>query len=83
MLDELKAALAEKNIRFTYSQASVEYIAKNSYSHKFGARNMRRFIQSHVEDLIAEQIVSDYQRQIVGIALKHSKKENKLMIECI
>ena len=83
MLNELKMALSEKNIRFTYSQPAVEYIAKNSYSHKFGARNMRRFIQNHVEDLIAENIVADYQRQIVGISLKYSKKENNLVVECI
>ena len=83
MLNELKTALAEKKILFTYSQASVDYIAKNSYSHKFGARNMRRFICRNVEDQIAERIVSDYNRRIVGIALKHSKKENKLVIECM
>ncbi len=83
MLEELKSALAEKNILFTYSQPSVDYIAKNSYSKKFGARNMRRFIRTNVEDLMAEKIVSDYNRTIAGIALKYSKKEDKLVIECI
>ena len=83
MLDELKTALSERNILFTYSQPSVEYIAKNSYSKKFGARNMRRFIRANVEDLIAERIISDYNKKISGIALKYSKKEDKLVIECI
>ncbi len=83
MLGELKTALSEKNILFTYSQPSVDYIAKKSYSKKFGARNMRRFIRSNVEDMIAEKIVSDYNREIAGIALKYSKKEDKLVIECI
>ena len=83
MLGELQMALAEKKIRFTYSQPALQYIAKHSYSHKFGARNMRRFIRSHVEDLIAEEIVSDYTRSISGIALKYSKKEDKLTIECL
>ena len=83
MLDELKMALAEKGIAFSYSQPAASYIAKNSYSHKFGARNMRRFIRSHVEDMIAEKIISDYERKIAGIALKYSKKDDKLVIECI
>ena len=83
MLGELKTALAEKSISFTYSQPALQYIAKNSYSYKFGARNMRRFIRSYVEDLIAEEIVSDYTRSISAIALKYSKKENKLSIECL
>jgi len=83
MLNELKMALSEKGIDFVYAQPAVAYIAKNSYSHKFGARNMRRFIRSHVEDMIAEKIISDYERSIVGISLKYSKKDDKLMIECI
>ena len=83
MLGELKAALAEKSIAFSYSQPALRYIAQNSYSHKFGARNMRRFIRSHVEDLIAEEMISDYTRSISAISLKYSKKENKLSIECL
>lgn len=83
MLDELKTALSEKNILFTYSQPAVEYIAKNSYSKKFGARNMRRFIRSNVEDMIAEKMISDYNKELAGIALRYSRKENKLNIECI
>ncbi len=83
MLEELKLALAEKNIAFSYSQSAAEYIAKNSFSHKFGARNMRRFIQKHVDDLIAEQIIADYTQSITGISLKYSKKDNKLLVECM
>ena len=83
MLGELKTALAEKNIIFKYSDKALKYIAKNSYSYKFGARNMRRFIQSNVEDLIADKIISDYNKEISGVALKYSEKENKLTVECI
>ncbi|MBE6667104.1 MAG: ATP-dependent Clp protease ATP-binding subunit [Ruminococcaceae bacterium] len=83
MLNELKTALAEKNIFFTFSQPAADYIARKSYSKKFGARNMRRFITSHVEDMIAEKIISDYNKTIAGIALKYSRKDDKLVIECI
>ncbi len=83
MLDELKAALAEKGIEFRYSESAVEYIAKNSYSRKYGARNMRRFICSNVEDLLAERIISDYEKKIIGASLTYSEDENKLTVECI
>jgi ATP-dependent Clp protease ATP-binding subunit ClpA len=83
MLEELKTALADKNIKFKYSQPAVEYIARNSYSRKFGARNMRRFIRSHVEDPLAEKIIADYTKSIIGAALGYSKKEDKLTVECI
>ena len=83
MLDELKSALAEKNIRFTYSDEAVAYIAQNSFSQKFGARNMRRFIRCNVEDQLAERIISDYTRSISGAVLNYSEEENKLTVECI
>ena len=83
MLDELKLSLSEKNITFTYSQPAVDYIAKHSYSHKFGARNIRRYICGHVEDPIAEKMIADYTRTVRGISLKYSKKEDKLVVECV
>ena len=83
MLDELKTALGEKGIKFIYSDEAVGFIAKNSFSRKFGARNMRRFIRANVEDLLAEAIISDYSRKISGASLAYSKDENKLTVECI
>ncbi len=83
MLGELKQALAEKNITFMYSDDAVKYIAENSYSQKFGARNMRRFIRINVEDQLAEKIISDYNKTISGVCLKYSEQENKLTVECI
>ena len=83
MLNELRDALAEKNIRFSYTDDAVAYIAKNSYSQKFGARNMRRFIRVNVEDQLAEKIISDYNKTICGVSLMYSKEEDKLITECI
>ena len=83
MLDELKQSLEEKNITFTFSDEAVSFIAENSYSQKFGARNMRRFIRTNVEDQLAEKIISDYNKSIRGVALDFNAEENKLVIECI
>jgi ATP-dependent Clp protease ATP-binding subunit ClpB len=83
MLDELKQSLKEKNITFTFSDEAVSFIAENSYSQKFGARNMRRFIRTNVEDQLAEKIISDYNKSIRGVALDFNAEENKLVIECI
>ena len=57
LLDELKDALADKSVAFTYSDDAVAFIAEESYSVKYGARNMRRYIQSKVEDLIASEFI--------------------------
>ena len=60
MLEELKTSLAEKSIALSYSDEALKLIAKASFSRKFGARNMRRYIQKEVEDRLAEQIIADY-----------------------
>ncbi len=83
MLNELKAALEEKNIKLIYSEDVLDYIAKNSYSKKFGARNMRRFIRTNIEDGLAEKIISDYNKTISGVSLKYDAQQDKLIIECI
>ncbi len=58
MLEELKSALSEKGYRVAYDDAALKTVAKNSFSEKFGARNMRRYIQAQIEDKIAEQIIA-------------------------
>ena len=57
LLSDLKKALSERHISFVYNDAVCDYVAEKSYSVKFGARNMRRFIQTEIEDKAAEQIV--------------------------
>ena len=75
MLGELKTALEEKGIVLSYSDEALEYVGKKSYSAKFGARNMRRFIQTHIEDAIAERVIADYNRTItkVDIAIENDE----------
>ena len=62
MLDQLKDTLAEKGITLSYTDEAVRYIAENSFSEKYGARNMHRYIQKNVEDKLAELLIADYER---------------------
>ncbi len=81
MLEELKTALAEKGIALTYTKAALSLIAKGSFSRKYGARNMRRYIQKEIEDVLAEQIISDYHRAFT--AAKIDAKKDAFVINCI
>lgn len=81
MLGDLAGVLAEKGISLTFTDSVAEYIARKSYSDKYGARNMRRFIQREVEDQIANSIVSDYSRSIREVLL--SEKDDALYISCV
>ena len=81
MLDELKQALEEKNIKLIYTEAATEWIAKNSFSRKYGARNLRRYIQKEVEDRLASLIISDY-RRATSLA-KIDANDEGIVINCM
>ena len=64
LMGELREALAERGITLSFTDKVLGVIARESYSRKYGARNMRRYIQSKVEDALAERIIADYNRSI-------------------
>lgn len=80
MLGDLSKVLAERNIEFAYTDAAAKLIADESYSVKYGARNMRRYIQRNIEDAIAEFIVSDVYGSIKDISI--TVKGGKLSVDC-
>jgi ATP-dependent Clp protease ATP-binding subunit ClpB len=69
MLGNLKEAMSEKGISLSYTDRVISLIAKESYSEKFGARNMRRYIEKSVEDKIATVIIDNYPDKILGMHL--------------
>ena len=75
MLNDLGGVLAEKGITFEYTDDVAALVAEKSYSVKYGARNMRRFIQREIEDRLAEIMISDYDRKIsrVTVAVAEGK----------
>ncbi len=78
MLGELKCALAEKNMKLTYTDAALRLIAERSYSRKYGARNMRRFIQKEIEDRLAEMIIADYKHFYTFVKIDAADGEIKI-----
>lgn len=69
MLDDLKSVLAEKNVAFTYDDAAVALLVEKGYSEKYGARNLRRLIQTDVEDAVAAVIIESYQNAVTSVSL--------------
>ena len=81
MLGDLARALEEKDMHFTYTPAAAALIAEKSYSVKFGARNMRRYIQREVEDALAEKLLADQKHAITQIRL--SVSGGRLTLDCM
>ena len=49
-LDELAAGLREREIGFECTEQAVQLLAEKSYSAEYGARNVRRVVQTEIED---------------------------------
>jgi len=60
MLDDLKRSLAESGVTLAYTAEAAELVGRESFDPKYGARNMRRYVQRNIEDKIAAMIISNY-----------------------
>ncbi len=57
MLDGLKKRLKEKELYLEVTEAAKKFIIEKGYDPVFGARPLKRFIQSSVETIIAKKII--------------------------
>ena len=57
MLGDLQKRLDDKHLRINVSETAKNYIVECGYDPNFGARPLRRFIQSRVETLAAKKII--------------------------
>ncbi len=80
MLGELKEAMEGKGISFVWSEDALALIAKNSFSRKFGARNMRRYLEREVEDQVAEGMIRHYRTGVSAVTL--DTENGKLTVKC-
>ncbi|MFA5528375.1 MAG: ATP-dependent chaperone ClpB [Peptostreptococcales bacterium] len=56
-MKQLEKRLLEKNITLTLTDSAVNLIAEESYSPIYGARPVKRYLQKHVETLLATKII--------------------------
>ncbi|MBR7142258.1 MAG: ATP-dependent Clp protease ATP-binding subunit [Clostridia bacterium] len=67
MLKETVDALQLRGIAFSFSNEVPAWLARRSFSEKYGARNLRRLITRQVEDPAANLLISDPEGGICGI----------------
>ena len=80
-MKKMKDALAEQGITLSYTKEALRVIAESSYSEKYGARNMRRYIQKEIEDVLAERIIES--RASSMTVAQVSVKNGKLSVVCL
>ena len=57
MLNDLRKRLADKQLNLKVTDAAKEAIIDGGYDPIYGARPLKRYIQSHVETMLAKQII--------------------------
>ena len=73
MLAELKQNLTDRGLKLTWDDALRQLLVKKAYSVTYGARNLRRTMQTELEDPIAEQIIASFESPITAL---HISVEN-------
>ena len=59
LIDNLNKRIADKQLLITLTNDSKKAIVQQSYNPQFGARPLKRFIQSHIETILTKAILLD------------------------
>ena len=73
--------MAENNYSFKFTKAAKEFLAKEGYDSKFGARPIKRAIQKYVEDIVADAIIEGQLIEGKTITITKERDEDKLIIK--
>lgn len=81
MIKELADALSLKNVTLDCAEDVYGILAEKSFSEKYGARNLRRLIQTEIEDKAAELIISGYDSSISAISVYSENGEIRVIVK--
>lgn len=81
MLKEVMDEAKEKDISIEIEDEVKDFLLKEGYDQKYGARPLRRTIQKYIEDEIAEQYLQNYVKE--GSHIKIMLHEGKILLRRI
>lgn len=81
LMNDLKKRLATKGIGLKVDEKAKEYLIREGYDPKNGARPLRRKIEDEVESLLSEEIISENLKKGDIPVLKLEKNKLKLVKE--
>ena len=61
---QLQARLTDQHITIEMTEKAKEFVARNGFDPKFGARPLRRFLQKTIETLLAKEIIAGKIKEI-------------------
>ena len=79
MLEELRSSLAARELTLEIGKGVREFLSEQAYSVTYGARNLRRTIQKHLEDPISMKIIDSFETPISHITV--SVNDGEILVE--
>ncbi|GHU47967.1 hypothetical protein FACS1894218_3610 [Bacilli bacterium] len=79
LLDDLSARLKSEDIVLMFDNSLIDKIKKEGYDPNYGARPLKRYIQKHIENYLAGEILSNRLKKNVAYHLVLDKN-NKIMV---
>lgn len=74
-IKEVGTRLAEDDIQLSISQAAINQVIQDGFEPAYGARPLKRYIQKHIETLIAKEIIKDNISQNDQIEVDYQNNE--------
>jgi len=81
MLKDLFKRLEERELSVEVMDEVKDFLAKDGYSEAYGARPLRRLIQKKIEDILAEEILTNQYTSGDTIVLKMDADKGKIIFE--
>ena len=75
-----KRTNAQMHIKLEVSDAAVEHIADSGFDKNYGARPIRRAIQTEIEDLLADKLLADEIKAGDNVAVDYDSGAKKITI---
>lgn len=78
---DLEKRVKENGYTIEVTKAAKDFLIEKGYDPKFGARPLKRVIQSHIEDLIAEAYIDNKIKEGDHLVITHKAKSDNLCIK--
>lgn len=81
MLKDLFKRLSERELNVEVTDEVKDFLAKDGYSEAYGARPLRRLIQKKIEDILAEEILTNKYAPGDTIVLQMNEEKDRIVFD--
>lgn len=77
-VDKLINRLQALGIQVNVNDEARDYISRKGYEPQYGARPLKRAVQTYLEDELSEMLIEENSEELLRINVSHNKENNKL-----